>query len=305
MEDLKIYDKVTDHIEKRDAELDTEEEYIDISEMPMFNENALYNKLTKIDQLDDNSLADIIENNYSRILDNVFEQNRDSAFYLSLFLDQRFLTMFTNIIGEQKNITDTDRVLCNKIAYDYLTSNDMSNIKPEFKSLFLNLSKRVNFQVIPRLLSLGLDEATCSYLALSRYSHTDPKVYIRRLNHIIVSHSDSIMAEQMIIDIYQILATSFIPLFKYTMFDVSTEDELNAIGPGASEIYSTISLTMIDILNQFTSTDIRKILVEYSNEYNSSDNLQVRFSMRSISESDYWRILKVIDILEYEQIPVP
>ena len=304
MEDLKIYDKVMNHIENRDAKIDIEEEYIDISEMPMFNQNALYDKLIKMDQLDDDSLADIIRNNYSRILDNVFEQE-DGGFYLSLFLDQRFLTMFTNIIGEQRNISDTDIVLCNKIAYDYLTSSDINNIKPELKRLFLNLSKRVNFQVIPRLLSLGLDEATCSYLALSRYSHTDPKVYIRRLNHIIVSHSDSVMTEQMIIDIYQILATSFIPLFKYTMFDVSTEEELNAIGPGASEIYSAISLAMIDILNQFTSADIRKVLVEYSNEYNSSDNLQVRFSMRSISESEYWRILKVIDILEYEQIPVP
>ena len=304
MEDLKIYDKVMNHIENRDAKIDIEEEYIDISEMPMFNQNALYDKLIKMDQLDDDSLADIIRNNYSRILDNVFEQE-DGGFYLSLFLDQRFLTMFTNIIGEQRNISDTDIVLCNKIAYDYLTSSDINNIKPGLKRLFLNLSKRVNFQVIPRLLSLGLDEATCSYLALSRYSHTDPKVYIRRLNHIIVSHSDSVMTEQMIIDIYQILATSFIPLFKYTMFDVSTEEELNAIGPGASEIYSAISLAMIDILNQFTSADIRKVLVEYSNEYNSSDNLQVRFSMRSISESEYWRILKVIDILEYEQIPVP
>lgn len=303
MKELNIYEKVNSHINKTTPDIIEDEEYISISDIPMFNESALYDQLEKIDKVDDDELYGIIEKNYSRILDNVFESGE--GFYLSLFLNQRFLSVFTNVMSNQKNINDIDRVLCNKIAYDYLTSSDMSKIKPEFKSLFFNLSKRVNFSVIPRLLILGLDEETCAYLALSRYSHTEPMVYIRRLNHIITSHSDSVMNEQMIIDIYQVLVSGFTQLFKYTMFDVSTEDELNGIGPGASDIYSNISLAVVDILNSLTSNDIRKVLVEYSNEYNTSDNLDIRFSMRSIAAHDYWRILKVIDLLEYEQVPVP
>lgn len=264
----------------------------------LFGDSLIKESLSNLSNLDDRNLYEILKSKYSSIIENVVEN--EDVFYLDLFTDSRFLTIFTQAINSVV-LTRNDIIYCNKISYDYLTNcNDVSD--EYLKSLFYNMSKVVNKNILPGLLGLNLNEDYCSYLALCRFSSTKESVNVRRVNHLLISSDSNIIDEQMIIYIYEKLFDSMTTLLKHTMFDPYTSEELKCIGPGAGEIYSNISLAIIDILNMMPSNDIYHVLLSYAKDYNVSGETNVRFSIRSLAICDYSRILNVVDNIEYNEL---
>lgn len=276
---------------------------VNIMDTPVFNVQILYDKLSNIDSLSDKELYSILKIGYKELLEDIFK--KDTPLYLSLLTNSKFITIFTQVMSTE--MLDYDHTIyCNKIAYDYLT---LSNNKDKYiEQLYYTLSKVVNRGIIPGLLSLGIPENLASYMALARYSSLKELINVERVNFIIVSSPKEVMTEQMIVWIYEKLFDRFTPLFEGTMFDVVKDEDDDQYNDDMLEVYSTISLAILDIMNNLPSQDIRKVLISYVGDYEilyrKPGEKTIRFSMRSLSD-DYVRINQVVQALELENIYVP
>lgn len=275
---------------------------VNILQNPVFNLQVLREKLMNINNLTDQQLYDLITNSYDNILSDIFVNSSPEMQeqYLNIFIHPRFLTILNQVMYKV-HLSYDNRIYCNKIIYDYLT---MGNGDQYTKDLLLALAKTVNRDIIPNLVGLGLSEDFATTLAISRFSSKKELVNIKRLNFAICSSSPEIMTEQMIVYIYEKLIGNFTFLFEGTMFDIC---DYNTVTEDFAEIYSTISLAILTILNNMPSEKIRTVLVSYTGDYNSIMNTNhcVRFSMQSLS-MDYYRIVQVVEYLRIvENIYVP
>lgn len=275
---------------------------VNILQNPVFNLQVLKEKLMNINNLTDQQLYNLIMSSYENILSDIFINNTPEMqkHYLNIFIHPRFLTILNQVMYKVQLSYD-NRIYCNKIIYDYIT---IDNGDQYTKDLLLVLAKTVNRDIIPILVGLGLSEDFATTLAISRFSSKKELVNIKRLNFAICSSSPDIMTEQMIVYIYEKLISNFTFLFEGTMFDIC---DYNTVTEDFAEIYSTISLAILTILNNMPSDKIRTVLVSYTGDYNSimNTNHRVRFSMQSLS-MDYYRIIQVIEYLRtVENIYVP
>ena len=262
---------------------------------PILNSTLLREKLYHIDALSERELFNLVKDSFDLVLKQIFS-NKDQD-YLKIITNTKFLIALNQVVLNL-DLTYTQRIYCNKLAYDYFTSE---NNDPYTKQLFFALSKSVNRNIIGVLCSIGLPEDLASYLALARYSSEKEMINVKRLNFIIISSSVEIMTEQMIIKIYEKLFDSITPLFEGIMFDGLDMDE-EYVSESMNLIYSTISLAILVILNNMPSQDIRKVLISYQGDYEALyQNSKPRFQVSAISE-DYIRILDVIEALKEEKI---
>jgi len=268
---------------------------LNILDNPILNSSLLREKLEHIDTLSDRELFILVRDSFDSVLKQIFS-NKDQD-YLKVMTNTKFLVALHQVVSNI-NLNHTQRIQCNKLAYDYFTSE---NNDPYIKQLFFALSKSVNRDIIGALCSIGLSEDLASYLALARFSSEKEIINVKRLNFIIVSSSVDIMTEQMIIRIYEKLFDSVTPLFEGIMFDgLDMDDEY--ISESMNLIYSTISLAILEILNNMPLQDIRKVLISYQGDYEALyHQTKPRFQVSAIS-GDYMRILNVIDALKEEKI---
>lgn len=272
---------------------------LDLSQDMFYNPNLFTSKLENIDKISDTELFDLIRSYYNSLLSDLFIGNRK---YISLFTNARFLTIFTQVISNVQDLSYNNKVYCNKLAYDYTT---LPNPDPDIKQLLYSLSRVVNRNIIPGLLGLGLPNDLACYIALTRYSSQRENINVKRLNLVLINSPIEIMTEQMIVFIYEKLFDRLTPLFEGTMFDIYDKFETES----AENIYSIISLSILDILEAQTSATIRKVLLSYEADYKTfhakSNGKPARFSMQCLSPDDYPRINTAIENLKLENIFVP
>lgn len=275
-------------LEPKDKEVD-----LKLSQSPLFNPSFLKDKLKDISKFSDGELFNIIRDNYEEILKDVFENKK----YIDLFKDSRFLSVFIQALNSVDNLGYINRVYCNKIAYDYLT---LSKQDKYIAQLLLSLSKTVNRDILPSLIILGLDENLAAKLALDRHSSFKEEINVKRVNFDIICSSIRIMTEQMIIYIYEKLFERITPVFIGIMFD--TYKETDGFSEEMGDIYSIISLVILDIMENMPSEDIRRILLAYYNDYilREKENKEIRFSMQSLGP-DFKRISQIVEQLYNEE----
>ena len=298
-----MFEKIHEYIKKKE-ETAQPPTYIPVSlsQNPSFDLNILVQRGKDIDNISERELFTILKKSFRLLLENIFI-NKDSE-ALMLFFNSKFLNVFIQVIGTEV-LTSEEILYCNTIVYDYLTDQNIE--KDEFtKTLFLTLGRNVNRQKVYQLTALGIDEPLAIKMAVSRHSTKKETVNVARLNLIMICSSPDIFTPQMIIYVYEIFFDFLAPLFIGTMYDVYTDDELEAISDGAADIYSNIGLAIIDILNSMPSDLMRKVLLAYTQEYGTSDKRnKVRFTINSISMSEYFRIYAVVDALKAEDVFVP
>lgn len=268
---------------------------------PVFNSELLKEQLYSLDTIPDRDLYNIVKASFDSILKDIFK--KEDAKYLEVFTTPKFLTVLTQVVSTMQ-LTDQQRVYCNKLAYDYMTYPHETD--PYVKQLFLSLSRMINRNHISQLMAIGIQEDLASYMALARYSSENEGINVKRLNLIICTSPIELMTEQMIVYIYEKLFDRVTALFENIMFDVYDDEEEWATEE-VMEIYSTVSLAILEIMNNMPSNDIRKVLISYTADFEAlynADMKKVRFSMKSIS-SDFSRISEVVKLLKAENIYVP
>lgn len=283
----------------KDINKEPKKELVDVKLFcnPVYNPMVLNQHLHNIDTFSDKELFMLLKDSYPSILSDIFIEKNE--YYLQLFTNARFLSIMIQVVSSTNNISHINRVYFNKIVYDYLTLDKKDQY---IKQLLYSLSRMVNKDVLPRLLGLGLQEDLAIYLSLARFSSQKEIVNVKRVNFVIMTSPIEIMTEQMIVYIYEKLFDRVTPLFIGTMIDNCKQD----MSQDMEEIYSIISLAILDILNGMPTADIRKVLIAYVGDYQAVYHKSgYRFSMQCLS-NDYSRINSVVEALHSnENIYVP
>lgn len=251
------------------------------------NQNAFKNSLNDILNMDEHHIAVTVKNSIDEISEDILS---GTIQYIHIFSNYNFINGFIRAIGSIP-INYKIRLACNKLAYDYFTS---ANAVSEIKQKYLNVSRVVNRIEINQLMSLGLDENTACNLALCRYSSPNDRINVKRLNFTLYHKDPNVMNEQMIVWIYEKLFDRISPLFYGTMFEVYSPQEEQDFGENFMEIYGTVGLACLDILNNMPSDKIKKVLDGYIEDWEFRGRPMVRFSLRSLS-ADYSRITRVVE----------
>lgn len=252
-----------------------------------FNQSAFKNSLNGILNMDEHHIAVLVKNNIDEISEDILS---GTISYIHIFSNHNFINGFIRAIGSIP-INYKIRLACNKLAYDYFTS---TNAVPEIKQKYLHISRVVNRLEINQLMSLGIDENTACNLALCRYSSPNDRTNVKRLNFTLYHKDPNVMNEQMIVWIYEKLFDRISPLFYGTMFEVYSSQQEEDFGENFMEIYGTVGLACLDILNNMPSDKIRKVLDGYIDDWEFRGRPTVRFSLRSLS-GDYSRITRVVE----------
>lgn len=253
------------------------------------HKSAFKNTLNNILNMDEHHIAVIVKNNIDEIVDDILSGNIP---YISIFSNSNFINGFIRAIGSIP-IDYKIRLACNKLTYDYFTSD---NAVVDIKQKYLHISRVVNRQEINKLMSLGIDENTACNLALCRYSSTIEPTNVKRLNFALYHRDPNIMTEQMIVWIYEKLFDRISPLFYGIMFEVYSPQEEQDFGENFMEIYGTVGLACLDILNNMTSENIIKVINSYIEDWEYRGKPAVRFSLRSLS-ADYSRITRAVEYI--------
>lgn len=243
--------------------------------------------------MNDHDLSMFIKNNLEFICTDILSGDKS---YVNAFVDRRFLHLFIRVISSIP-IDQNLKIACNKITYDYFTSD---NPDSSIKQLHLNMSRIVNRQEINKLVSIGLDETTACNLALCRYSSSNEKTNSKRLNFAIYHRDPEVMTEQMVVWIYEQLYTNISDLFQAIMFEWYTPQQQDDFGDNFMEVFGTVGNAMLIILNNMTSDKIRKVLIGYNAQWETTGRPQVRFSLHALS-SDYSRITNSINQISREE----
>lgn len=290
-------ENILDTLESNHANLYKEPEMVMVNpNIDEFSKPYLRNAI-KSGKLSEYELATVIKNNIESIADDIM--NGDT-FYSPYLVDPNFIKGFTRAISSIP-IGYKERILCNRITYDYFTSDNPNQM---IKEQYLNISRIVNQDIIRKLQAIGLDENTACNLALCRYSSANEKTNVKRLNFAIYNRDPEVMTEQTIVWIYEKLFTSISDLFYATMFEVYHPDYQKELSENFLEIYGAVGLAVLCILNNMRSVDIQRVLVGYNSEWEYRGRPPVRFGLKSLS-ADYSRITRVVEYLASTGIDIP
>lgn len=281
---------------------ESKEIHIDLRDSFTLNIDGFLRKVKELDTMSDNELYELVKATYAMVLESTVAR-KDTTLAITLFNNARYISALNRVLNSNTvKLTYSQRVYCNKLAYDYLRMRgDKDQV---IIQLLQTLSNTVNQDIIPSLLGIGLPRDLASYIALARYSSMDEYVTVKRVNSSIINTSNTqLMTEQRIIQIYEIIyGYCMTKLFKGIMLDVYPKEVLNDLSDESNEIYSTISLAVLTMVNTMPSNDIKFILKSYQGDYVNFPSY-VRFSMKL--SDDYYRINEVIAELESEGIYLP
>ena len=290
------------------------------SKSPSFNKSILLGSIYDMNNMNDTELRMFVQNSFRTILNNIFFGSKESADYINCFTNVRFLDAFIDVVQRsihQGTYFDKDNIAkINNICYDYITFNH-TNKNPAVVSRMYMLANIINAPYIPRLLGLGLSNNVANLLLIARWSNLNPKVCVKRVNFIIIGQHKSIMTQETIVQIMKILyeldrdQKNYVKIFPYIMMDVlddydDADESTHWITDEIQEVDSTLSLAALDILNEFTSSNIRYVLLNYTESYNLVHyGKPVRFSLRRLSD-DHQKINDAVNNLRtFENIIVP
>lgn len=288
-----------DYIKQLNEIQDTPTEYVNLSiGSSVLTPYVLEDKLSNISVLSDRQLYELLAIAYSTILNKTFI-DKNKMIIKNLFENERFVMVFSQVLMNVTIPFDTEqKTNCNRLIYDYIM---FKNKDQHILKLLYNLARTINRDTIPQVCALGLEEPLAVDLVISRYSTTNESLGMKRVNVVITTQSSiEVMTEQMIVWIYEKLFDHLTPMFEGIMFDSWKEEDL--IDEEKEEIYGTINLAILDILQDAPLDSIVSVLSSFAQDkYFIHSDDPVRFNIKSISVSDYGRIIQAIDIVEKER----
>ena len=259
----------------------------------------LEEKLSNISNLSNRDLYEILMLSYSTILNRNFI-DKNKAIIARLFTNERFVSIFSQTLNSVPiPFTEDQKISCNKLIYDYIVYNGNKKSK-SIMSILYKIGKTINRDMVPILCALNLPERTAIDLIIAAFSTSNEFLAMQRVNVVIMNNDIDIMTEQMIVWIYEKLFNHLTQMFEGIMFDVWNEDDF--INEDKEEIYGRINLAILDILQEAPMKFIVSVISSFSQDrYYVHSKDPIRFNIKSISVSDYGRIIKAIDIVENER----
>lgn len=216
----------------------------------------------------------------------VVKNERDLIRYL--FTNDKILLQISNVVAKTQ-FTHENRVYLNKILYSIIKNKMMDS---EYKnSLIMNIARNNNNDIVPKLCSYVPEQIACN-IGILRYSSFKETTNIQRVNDyllgVIVPNEK---AEQTIVNIYDSLYQRVTYLFETVMLD---NRDKSLLTENENEVYGLQSLAVLDIVEQMPIEFIKEVLDSYYGDLNMIySNMNPRFSLQSIAQSDYPRIIAI------------
>lgn len=280
---------------KKDSLVSKKEISVSFGELAYDPKHIAY-QLNHIDSLDKLEINKIIYQHHDVILDyNLFFNNPDyRGAAQKAFTNEQFLLCLLAAIPSL-HLSDHQIICCNKLAYDYVQY--MNDEKNRTSDLLMQLSSIVNRNLV-LVLSGIVGTGPAQYLALvARSSFSDQKTVRRILNFLIFRIEG--YSTQDLLNIYQKLFN------RITVFFIEAMDYVIDPEVLTEEQYKndqTITISLLDIMMNMTSDNIRTMLREYGmNYFLYHQGCPVRISLHHLNESCYGRILKVVREFDHEE----
>lgn len=223
---------------------------------------------------------------YSLILKEIFENHNTQL--KELLQNSDNIPQFAVAMQSVTNFTLLDKEYCNVLVYDYFKQK-VQERNADLKASYLNLAKAVNREVVSKL-SIYIPTDLGALLAMARFSTRDTNRATKRVNSILVQQDVSFLTEQKIVDIYLSLYERVTPLFIGIMSDYRNPKQM---GSSASEIWSTINLAILDILENMPTEEIAKVMKSFIDTIRMGYLKQPKFSMETVNTMDYPRTISV------------
>lgn len=271
----------------------------------LVNSDLLLAELDRIDSKSDEELYELIRTGYPVLLDVEFINKMQNKVYIAkAFSNLRFVSAFCAMMSKVQ-LTELQSICCNKLIYDYMTSKNKNEM---IVTQLFGLGWNINRNYITPLYGKGLDQNLITHLAIARNSTTDDTLAAKRVNVIIMNSPVNIMAEETIFSIYEcFFCKSVRSLFNAIMFDSLDyiDEEDTEFAQEQEDIYATITLALLDMLNDLPMDMLCQLLKSYAQlKQYCHPNDKARFNIHSIS-GDYYRVLQAIEIVELEGVMVP
>ena len=271
----------------------------------LVNSDLLLTELDRIDSKSDKELYELIRTGYPVLLDVEFINKIQNKVYIAkAFSNLRFVSAFCTMMSKVQ-LTELQSICCNKLIYDYMTSKNKNEM---IVTQLFGLGWNINRNYITPLYGKGLDQNLITHLAIARNSTTDDTLAAKRVNVIIMNSPVNIMTEETIFSIYEcFFCKSVRSLFNAIMFDSLDyiDEEDTEFAQEQEDIYATITLALLDMLNDLPMDMLCQLLKSYAQlKQYCHPNDKARFDIHSIS-GDYYRVLQAIEIVELEGVMVP
>lgn len=271
----------------------------------LVNSDLLLTELDRIDSKSDDELYELIRTGYPVLLDVEFINKMQNKVYIAkAFSNLRFVSAFCTMMSKVQ-LTELQSICCNKLIYDYMTSKNKNEM---IVTQLFGLGWNINRNYITPLYGKGLDQNLITHLAIARNSTTDDTLAAKRVNVIIMNSPVNIMTEETIFSIYEcFFCKSVRSLFNAIMFDSLDyiDEEDTEFAQEQEDIYATITLALLDMLNDLPMDMLCQLLKSYAQlKQYCHPNDKARFDIHSIS-GDYYRVLQAIEIVELEGVMVP
>lgn len=263
--------------------------------------NNFYAAINSIDSMNEkdryNFIRDYIDTITTQILDGTCR-------YIKKLVTPEFLSTCKDVISNIP-ITASRRIALNYLAYSYFFS---TNPNPDVISLIMEIGYIINRDYVNILMDLGngLSRQDATNICISRFSSTDEKLNVHRMNYSIYKISPKIMTQQMIIWIFEALFNQVRYLFVATMFEDSSIlfIQKNSQYVFYEDTFSNLSLALLTMVNNMMLNDINYLLKLFLDEWEYHGRQEVRFSLRSLS-SDFSRIRSVVEAMESSDVLIP
>ena len=296
---------------KREAEKAFSVTSLNLSKNILINPLAFMESLAKIDEINDQELYNLVFNSYETIFSESFITANEK--HLEKITHPRFVNACIQVFSNVKDIPYEVKLYCNKIIYDYnIAFRDESH--EYMRGLLFALGRVVNKDKAYILMGLGLPEVYAVNILICRYSSRKERTNIARMNYYICKQDEETMTEQMIIWIYDKLFDVISEVFQVVMFYPWDETQ-------NEEVYSTMSNSILEIIENMPFNSIKHVLRDYALTYQSgaynrrfllsdnsvlnSNSTYTRFSLRALS-ADYSRINQAVaELIEEESLYVP
>lgn len=260
---------------------------------------------TIISNIDNMSEDDISKDVKSILAYHIKEENIPNL--VTLLCNQKFMIHMARIASSFQ-FNYNQKVLLNMIILDAIKAGCT---KDEYsKSITINLVKRVNKDLLPKINMITQDEEVAALVLLRRYSSFNESECVIRLNSYLMkaldfSKLDVEGSEQLIVNLYDALFYKVTPLFEGIMFD--TREARGKLPDNENEIFGVIGLAILDVLNNMPSQYIYTILKSYADTYRLlyNSSVPVRYSMDNVNATDYGRILQMVQALRNEGYYIP
>lgn len=265
-----------------------------------FRIDVFYYQINNLDKLNEKDRFNFIKSNIDFIANQVIE---NKCKYIRKLVDPIFLNKLKEVLRTMP-ITAIRRLFVNKLAYSY---QYYANSIPAIQSLLMDISQIVNAPYIDALRGVNLDSETAVYLAMCRFSSEDEMTNVNRLNYAMYIIGSKIMTEQQIVWIYEKLFDQMRYLFSATMLETK-EGMIPAKNVDEEDFYetfSTVSLSLLTIVNNMTSPDIERLIRIFLDQWTSYGRPKTRFSLRALS-GDFGRVRTIVEnFTERNNIYVP